>query len=374
MTLSNTSSAQTPASADRISVAVIYGGASPEHSVSCVSAGAIMDHLDEERFRVVPVGITAEGAWTVGTRDTESLRTHGRTMPHVAPDGEEIALSTSPTRRGELRYVTGARAGEVFDTVDVIFPVLHGPHGEDGTIQGLFELSGVPYVGPGVLASAAGMDKERTKNLLHAAGLPTGKQVVLHEAETLSDEDKAALGLPVFVKPARGGSSIGISRVDDWAEFDAALQLAREHDWKVLVEAGVDGAEVEIGVLQRADGSIEVSVPALLRGTEDSEEGFYGFETKYLDDVVSAQIPAPLSDEVLAALDRDARRAFRALGSDGLTRVDFFVTASGPLINEVNTMPGFTPISMYPQMFAASGVSYEELLTALVERALVARR
>lgn len=360
-------------SADRISVAVIYGGASPEHSVSCVSAGAIMDHLDPNRFRVVPVGITADGVWTVGTRDTDTLRTQGRTMSEVVP-GEEIALSTSPARRGEFRYATGEHAGEVFDTVDVIFPVLHGPHGEDGTIQGLFELSGIAYVGPGVLASAAGMDKERTKNLLHAAGLPTGKQVVLHEGESLSDEDKETLGLPVFVKPARGGSSIGISRVAEWDELDDALKLARDHDWKVIVEAGIDGAEVEIGVLQRADGSIQVSVPALLRGTEDSEEGFYGFETKYLDDVVSAQIPAPLPEKVLQALTEDARRAFRALGSDGLTRVDFFVTDEGPLINEVNTMPGFTPISMYPQMFAASGVSYEELLSALIERALVARR
>lgn len=332
-----------------------------------------MDHLDEQRFRVVPIGITTEGVWTVGTRDTEQLRTHGRTMPEVVP-GEEIALSVFPERRGQLHYVSGEHAGELFDRVDVIFPVLHGPHGEDGTIQGLFELSGVAYVGPGVLASAAGMDKERTKNLLHAAGLPTGKQVVLHSGETLSDGDREHLGLPVFVKPARGGSSIGISRVDDWADFDVALELAREHDWKVLVEAGIDGDEVEIGVLQHADGSLQVSVPALLRGTEDSDEGFYGFETKYLDDVVSAQIPAPLPEDILSALDRDARRAFRALGSDGLTRVDFFVTADGPVVNEVNTMPGFTPISMYPKMFAASGIGYVELLTALIERALVARR
>nr|WP_120491425.1 D-alanine--D-alanine ligase family protein [Corynebacterium lactis] len=359
-----------PSSDSRISVAVIYGGASPEHSVSCVSAGAIMEHLDPERFRVVPVGITRDGVWTVGTSDLDSLHKHGRTLPEVPADGTEIALSTSPARRGEFRYVTG----EVYDTVDVIFPVLHGPHGEDGTIQGLFELSGVAYVGPGVLASSAGMDKERTKNLLHAAGLPTGDQVVLHAGEELSGAEKERLGLPVFVKPARGGSSIGISRVDDWAALDSAIELAREHDWKVIVEAGIVGAEVEIGVLQRANGEIEVSVPALLSGTEDSEEGFYGFETKYLDDVVTAQIPAQLPEKVLQELDADARRAFRALGCDGLTRVDFFVTESGPIINEVNTMPGFTPISMFPQMFAASGVAYPDLLAALIDRALVARR
>ena len=359
---------------NRIAVAVIYGGASPEHNVSCVSAGAIMEHLDPERFRVVPVGITREGTWTVGTSDIESLKKHGRELPEVPAGGEEIALSVDPARRGELRFIAGDRTGEVYDTVDVIFPVMHGPHGEDGTIQGLFELSGVAYVGPGVLASSAGMDKERTKNLLHAAGLPTGDQVVLHLGEELTAGEKERLGLPVFVKPARGGSSIGISRVDDWAALDSAIALAREHDWKVIVEAGIDGAEVEIGVLQRADGEIQVSVPALLNGTEDSDEGFYGFETKYLDDVVTAQIPAQLPQRVLEELATDARRAFRALGCDGLTRVDFFVTEAGPIINEVNTMPGFTPISMFPQMFAASGVAYPDLLAALIDRALVARR
>lgn len=357
-----------------ISVAVIYGGASPEHSVSCVSAAAIMEHLDSARYRIVPVAITRAGVWTVGTHNLDTLRGHDRTLPSVPDSDAEIALSLNPTRPGELRYVSGPRAGELYDRVDCAFAIMHGPHGEDGTIQGLFELAGLPYVGPGVLASAAGMDKERTKNLLHAAGLPVGDMVVLHAGEELTDAEKQRLGLPVFVKPARGGSSIGISRVAQWEQLDDAIALARQHDVKVIVEKAMHGAEVEIGVLQRADGSIEVSVPALLSGTEDSAEGFYGFETKYLDDVVAAQIPAQLPQHTLETLREHAQIAFRAIGADGLTRVDFFVTDSGPVINEVNTMPGFTPISMFPQMFAASGVRYEELLGILVERALVAPR
>ena len=362
---------------DRIAVAVLYGGASPEHNVSCVSAGAIMAHLDPEVYRVVPVGITRGGTWTPGTADPEALSKHGRELPQVpdvAEGGDELQLSADPKRAGELRYVAGPRAGELHDVVDVVFPVLHGPNGEDGTIQGLLELSRIPFVGPGVLASAAGMDKERTKNLAVAGGIPVGEQAVLAEGEELADSDRGRLGLPVFVKPARGGSSIGISKVDSWEEFPAALELARAHDSKVIVEKGIVGAEVECGVLQRPDGELVASAPAQLAGTEDSDEGFYGFDTKYLDDVVTAQIPAQLPAETIAQVQELSKLAFRSIGCDGLTRVDFFVTADGPVLNEVNTMPGFTPISMYPQMFAASGVTYPELLDTLVQRALVARR
>ena len=369
MTSSNSNQSNTP-----IKVAVLYGGASPEHNVSCVSAGAIMSHLDPARYEVVPVAITKSGVWTVGTTDVEKLTKQGRVMPAVPDGGVEVQLSSNPARAGEFRYITGDRAGQVYAQVDVIFPVLHGPNGEDGTIQGFFEMSQIPYVGPGVLASSAGMDKERTKNLLHAAGLPIGEQVVLHPGEELTDADKSRLGLPVFVKPARGGSSIGISRVDDWAKLGAALDLAREHDWKVIVEKGIVGDEVECGVLQRADGSVIASVPARLLGTEDSDEGFYGFDTKYLDDVVTAEIPAKLADGMTEKVQEIACKTFRAMGCDGLTRVDFFVTEQGPVINEVNTMPGFTPISMYPQVLGATGVGYAELLDELVQRALVAKR
>ncbi|QPK80086.1 D-alanine--D-alanine ligase [Corynebacterium lizhenjunii] len=346
-------------------VAVLYGGRSTEHSVSCVSAGAIMDHLDADKYEIVPIGITREGAWTPGTRD--GLAIVDGQLPQVRM-GDELTLSLNPATRGQIHNVT---TGQVHATVDVVFPVLHGLFGEDGTVQGLLELADVPYVGPGVLASAASMDKEFTKKLMVAEGLPVTPEVILRGGRTeLTEAQRHELGLPVFVKPARGGSSIGISKVSDWADFQAAVELAYANDSKVIVEAEVVGQEVEIGVLQYPDGSLFVSVPALLNGTADSEEGFYGFETKYLDDVVTASIPAPLEPAIVEQLKSMALTAFQACDCKGLSRVDFFITEEGPVLNEINTMPGFTPISMYPQVFAASGVSYEELLDTLVSTAL----
>ncbi|MBC3186261.1 D-alanine--D-alanine ligase [Corynebacterium sp. zg-331] len=348
--------------ADKIRVAVVYGGNSPEHSISCISAAAVMSHLDSQRYEVIPVGVTRQGRWVVGTTDPA----RDAELPEVA-DAAEIALSLDPAHRGALRFTDGRGT---YATVDVIFPVLHGPRGEDGTVQGLFELAGVAYVGPGVLASACGMDKEYTKKLVVSAGLPVTAEVVLHGEESLSGQDRDRLGLPVFVKPARGGSSIGISKVEEWEDLEAAVALARQQDSKVIVEAEITGAEVEVGVLEYPDGSLAASEPARLIGTEDSEEGFYGFDTKYLDNVVSAEIPARLPAQTIERLKDMALTAFRALNCKGLARVDFFVTESGPVLNEVNTLPGFTPISMYPKVFAASGVDYQRLLGILVETAL----
>ncbi|MBV7295188.1 D-alanine--D-alanine ligase [Corynebacterium sp. TAE3-ERU12] len=365
----------TEAANSMCTVAVLYGGASPEHSVSCISAAAVIAHLDPERYRVVPIGITRTGTWVPGTADpTADADGELPEVPEPTAETERLELAADPGHRGQIRILNGKRTGEIFATADVIFPVLHGPQGEDGTIQGLFELSGVDYVGPGVLASAAGMDKERTKNLVAAAGLPIGDQVVLHEGEELTDEERDRLGLPVFVKPARGGSSIGISKVDSWDELADAMSLAHEHDWKVIVEAAMAGPEVECGVLQRPDGTVIASEPARLCGTEESDEGFYGFDTKYLDNVVTAQIPAKFADDTVEKVQEIAKKAFRALGCDGLSRVDFFITDQGPIINEINTMPGFTPISMYPKMFAATNIGYIALLDTLIERARVARR
>ncbi|WP_288833787.1 D-alanine--D-alanine ligase family protein [uncultured Corynebacterium sp.] len=345
-----------------IRIAVVYGGRSTEHSISCISAGSIMAELDPQRYEVFPVGITREGAWVVGELDPIA----GETLPEVT-GGREIALSLNPARRGEF---VDALSGEVLASVDVIFPVLHGKYGEDGTIQGMFELSGVPYVGPGVLASACGMDKEYTKKLVHLAGIPTTAEAILAPGQMLDDATRQRLGLPVFVKPASGGSSIGVSKVSSWEELDAAVALALESDNKVIVEAELVGDEVEIGVLEFPDGQVKASVPARLNGTEDSAEGFYGFETKYLEDEVTATIPAPYDEETLGQLRELAVRAYRALDCKGLARVDFFVTQDGPVLNEVNTMPGFTPISMYPQMWLASGLSYGQLLDTLVSTAL----
>jgi D-alanine--D-alanine ligase len=225
-------------------------------------------------------------------------------------------------------------------------------------------------VGTGVLSSACGMDKEYTKKLLAAEGLPVGKEVILRGEETLTQADCQLLGLPVYVKPARGGSSIGISRVTRWEDMDAALCEARQYDTKVIVESEIIGDEVECGVLEYPDGTVVASVPAQLVNTSVGHEGFYGFDAKYVDGDVSAMIPAPLDDAATRLIQSLAREAFQALQCSGLARVDFFVTPAGPVLNEVNTMPGFTPISMYPQVFAASGVPYAELLDTLIAQAL----
>ncbi|HHX85068.1 MAG TPA: D-alanine--D-alanine ligase [Actinomycetales bacterium] len=364
---------------NRITVAVLYGGRSTEHSVSCVSAGAVMAHLDRNVYEVVPVGITGSGTWTLGPDDVSGLAIVDRTMPTVDPDRPRIALGVDTDDRGVLRYVDGDRAGEIVARVDVVFPVMHGTHAEDGTVQGLLELSGIPYVGPGVFASAAGMDKEFTKVVLAAAGLPIGRQVVLRPGTaTLSPEDRDQLGLPLFVKPARGGSSIGITKVSRHEDLDEAIAVARKYDPKVIVEAAIVGREIECGVLEYPDGRVEASLPAELHipgeptGLEGEETGdaFYDFDTKYLDDVCTFDLPAPLTDAETDHLRALAVDAFRAIDAKGLSRVDFFVTPSGPVINEVNTMPGFTPISMYPQMWAATGVDYPTLLDTLVRTAL----
>lgn len=347
-----------------IQIAVLYGGQSTEHSISCISAGAIIAELPASSYQVYPVGITRDGRWVEGTLDPVG----GAELPEVTA-GRELRLSTSPGTRGQF---VDATTGEVTATVDVVFPVLHGKYGEDGTIQGLLELSGIAYVGPGVLASACGMDKEFTKKLVAAEGIPVANGVILHRGEnaTLSPEQRDQLGLPVFVKPANGGSSIGVSKVDRWEDFAAALDLAFANDTKVLVEGALIGDEVEVGVLEQPDGQLQASVPAKLNGTDDSAEGFYGFETKYLEEHVTATIPAPYSEEMTTQLKEMAITAFRALGCKSLARVDFFVTPDGPVLNEVNTMPGFTSISMYPQVWLASGLEYGALLDTLVTTAL----
>ncbi|MET0450737.1 MAG: D-alanine--D-alanine ligase family protein [Mycobacterium sp.] len=357
----------------RTRVAVVYGGRSSEHAISCVSAGSILRNLDPNRFEVVAVGITPDGSWVLTDGRPETLAITDGQLPEVSgTSGTALALAADPRRRGELLSLGGG-AGEVLAAVDVVFPVLHGPYGEDGTIQGLLELAGVPYVGAGVLASAAGMDKEFTKKLLAAEGLPIGDQVVLRAgAATLQPEDRERLGLPVFVKPARGGSSIGVSRVATWDQLDNAIAGARRHDPKVIVEAAVPGRELECGVLELPDGRVEASTVGEIRvaGVRGREDGFYDFATKYLEDAAELDVPAKIDDEIADEIRQLAIDAFRAIDCQGLARVDFFLTDDGPVINEINTMPGFTTISMYPRMWAASGVDYPTLLAAMVETAL----
>jgi D-alanine-D-alanine ligase len=357
----------------RVRVAVVFGGRSNEHAISCVSAGSILRNLDPERFEVVAVGITPDGSWVLTDGDPAALAITNRQLPGVSSEsGTELALAADPQRAGQLVSLSPGGA-EVLASVDVVFPVLHGPYGEDGTIQGLLELAGVPYVGAGVLASAAGMDKEFTKKLLVAEGLPIGAYTVLRASQpTLDPGQRERLGLPVFVKPARGGSSIGVSRVTSWEELPAAIAHARRHDPKVIVEAAVVGRELECGVLEFPDGTVQASTVGEIRvaGVRGREDSFYDFATKYLDDAAELDVPAKVDDEVSDAVRELAIRAFKAIDCQGLARVDFFLTDDGPMINEVNTMPGFTTISMYPRMWAATGVDYPTLLATMVATAL----
>ena len=336
----------------RIRVAVVYGGRSSEHAISCVSAGSILRHLDPDRFEVIPVGITAEGTWLRTDARPEDLAISDRRLPAV-------------TGRSETPL---ALAAEILAAVDVVFPVLHGPYGEDGTIQGLLELADLPYVGAGVFASAAGMDKEFSKKLLGAAGLPIGDYVVLRpRQDSPSAEDVDRLGFPLFVKPARGGSSIGVSRVISAGVLPAAIAQARRHDPKVIIEAAIEGRELECGVLEFPDGSVRASTIGEIRVPG---VGVYDFDTKYLDDAAELDVPAVLDDGTADELRQLAIRTFTALDCQGLARVDFFLTEHGPVINEINTMPGFTTISMFPRMWGASGVDYPTLLGTMVETAL----
>lgn len=361
------------ASDRRVRVAVVFGGRSNEHSVSCVSAGNILRNLDPSRFDVIAVGITPEGSWVLTDGNPDALVMTNRRLPEISPEsGTELALPADPQRGGQLVSLPPG-AGEVLGSVDVMFPVLHGPYGEDGTIQGLLELAGVPYVGAGVLASAVGMDKEFAKKLLVAAGLPVGAYAVLRPSQlTLQREECEWLGLPAFVKPARGGSSIGISRVSSWEQLSVAIAEARRHDPKVIVEAAINGRELECGVLEKPDGTVEASAVGEIRvaGVRGREDPFYDFATKYLDEAAELDVPAKVDNDVADAVRQLAIRAFRAIDCQGLARVDFFLTDDGPVINEINTMPGFTTISMYPRVWMASGVDYATLLATLVDTAL----
>jgi D-alanine-D-alanine ligase len=354
----------------RTTLAVVFGGRSTEHAISCVSAGSILAAVDRERYDVVAVGITPEGRWVLAPDDPALLALSGRELPSVK-DGQAVALPGDPTVGGLVPLEVGP---DLLGRVDVVFPVLHGPFGEDGTVQGLLEMAGVPYVGSGVLSSAAAMDKAVARVLLTAAGLAVTPAVVVRASRWADDlaavvDEVRPLGLPLFVKPARGGSSIGISRVTDLTDLPRAVDGALRCDPKVLVEAAVAGREVECGILEDEHGRPQASVPAEVRVVGDYE--FYDFEAKYLDAATELDVPADLPGDVTERLQALSRRAYEALDCEGLARVDFFVLDDGGLVvNEVNTMPGFTPTSMYPRMWAASGVDYPTLVDRLVQAAL----
>ena len=340
----------------RTRLAILYGGRSAEHQVSVVSARSVMEALDPDRFEVVPIAITRAGAWLLPDRSPLELTASDGALPEVEAAGTELAV----------------RPEQGVGGVDVVFPILHGPFGEDGTVQGLFELADLPYVGSGVLASALAMDKAMAKVVLAQAGLPQAPYLVVPERDWRADPDRVAaevegrLAYPVFTKPARLGSSIGISKVKIPDGLAAGLADAFAHDTKALVEQGVVARELECGVL--GNDAPEASVVGeVVPGHE-----FYDFEAKYLDESLKLEIPAPVPGAVRDRVRELSLRAFQALDCEGFARVDFFYEeATGRvLLNEVNTIPGFTPKSMFPMLWGASGLSYPDLVARLVDLAV----
>ncbi|MGW6175390.1 D-alanine--D-alanine ligase family protein [Arthrobacter sp. NPDC055138] len=357
-------------------VAVLFGGRSSEHSVSCVTAAGVLGAIDKDKYDVVPIGIARNGQWVQVADDPAQWSLASGAMPEIAASAEPVMLASRDTAP-ELVVAPAAQVPQSLGNVDVVLPLLHGPFGEDGTLQGLLEMADVRYVGAGVLASAVGMDKHFMKVVFESAGLAVGPYVVITDRQWQQDADAAlqraaSLQFPVFVKPARAGSSMGITRVTEPSGLRSAIEAAREHDPKVVVEAGIIGREIEVAVLQgRGTEPTRASLPGEI-AVQPGEHQFYDFEAKYIDGAAAAlscpaDLPADATDKVreLAAL------AFDALGGEGLSRVDFFYTPDGELIiNEINTMPGFTPISMYPQMWAKSGLPYTELIDELLYLAL----
>ena len=353
----------------RLRLAVIYGGRSAEHQVSVVTARSVMEALDRGRYEVVPVAITRSGAWLLPERSPLELEAPEGKLPEVEERGAAVALH--PRRGGGVPARRDAGHAPDLTGVDVVFPLLHGPYGEDGTVQGLLELADLPYVGSGVLASALAMDKGMAKRVFEQAGLPVAPYVEVRERDWRADPERVArrvaerLTYPVFTKPSRLGSSIGVSKVHGPEELAAGLDTAFTHDSKVLVEQGLAARELECGVL--GNDQPQASVVGEIVPCRE----FYDFEAKYLEES-ELLIPAPIPDDLRERVRDLAVRAFQALDCEGFARVDFFYDeAAGQLyLNEVNTIPGFTPVSMFPRLWAASGLPYPRLIDRLIELAL----
>jgi len=357
----------------KLRVVLLFGGRSSEHSISCATASGVLGAIDRSKYEIIPVGITKQGVFVPAIDDAAHWALRKGELATVEFEGSIIEFALDGSRSLTLVAADGSRTS--LGQVDLVFPLLHGPFGEDGTMQGYLELVGVPYVGNGVLASAAGMDKEFSKALFQAAEVPVTPHVVIREARWSSDPESALEavrglgGLPLFVKPARAGSSVGVSKVKTWDAFGDAVALAFEHDDKLVVEHGLVGREVECAVLSSFDGKaprVSVAGEIVVKGRE-----FYDFDAKYQDeDSVDLIVPAVMSAEQLAQMQTIARRAFQALGCEGLGRVDFFLTEQGFFVNEINTMPGFTPLSMFPSLWQASGIAYPALIDELIALAL----
>jgi D-alanine-D-alanine ligase len=350
---------------ERLRVALLFGGRSAEHDVSVMSAANVFRALDPARYETVPIGITRSGTWLLCSVQG------GKFPTAIAEAGSRVSLIPGGSGRLAILPETDGAPPDLARAVDVLFPVLHGPFGEDGTVQGLAEIAGVAYVGSGVLGSAAAMDKDVAKRLMRDGGLPIARFLSFSHGERPSFAAVASqLGRPVFVKPARLGSSVGISKAATREEFDQAVAEAFRHDRKILVEEFVRGREIECGVLESEDGSVIASLPGEI--VPSNRHGFYTYEAKYLDEQgATVKVPADLKRDVGDKVRKLSIEAFRALGCEGLARVDFFLREDGKLmVNEVNTLPGFTNISMYPKVFEAMGVGYPELVDRLIRHAL----
>ncbi|HEX9696703.1 MAG TPA: D-alanine--D-alanine ligase family protein [Actinomycetota bacterium] len=353
---------------EKIRVAIVYGGRSAEHEVSVVSARCVMEAIDPAKYDVVPVAITKEGRWLLPERKPAQLTAPAGSLPFVEEAGTTVAL------RPSAGLVSDSADGSVdgLGAVDVVFPLVHGPFGEDGTLQGMLEMAGVPYVGAGVLASALGMDKEMQKRLFAARGLPLAPWIHVHAADARRNEqgctDTAVdqIGLPCFTKPARLGSSVGVSRCRDAGEVRAGLAHAFEYDEKAIVEKAIVGRELECAVLGNDDPEASVV------GEIVSANEFYDYRAKYLEEQSRTIVPADVAEPVAERVRRFALEAFQAIECRGMARVDFFYEeATGAVfLNEINTIPGFTPISMYPKLWDASGIPYAKLVDRLIELAL----
>ena len=345
----------------KLRIGILFGGRSAEHEVSLLSAANVVKALSPERYEAVPIYVTREGRWLLGSIADSVLER--------PTEGTEVALV--PGGRGRLLALPQGQAPHELAPIDILFPVLHGLHGEDGAVQGLAEVAIVPLVGCGILGSANALDKDIAKRLFIQAGIPAALSVTIRKGETVPFANlEARLGLPIFVKPARQGSSVGVSKVSNAADYDRALAEGFRHDDKLLAEAFIEAREIECAVLEAEDGTLFVSRTGEIVPAES--HGFYTYDAKYIDaDGAALIVPAELPEAVEDTVRELAKRAFRALGCDGMARADFFLTADGDiLVNELNTIPGFTDISMYSKVMGVSGISYPEIIDRLVAHGL----
>ena len=356
----------------KLRVGILFGGKSAEHEVSLQSAKNVYDAIDRNKYEPVLIGIDKSGRWLLNEESRFLLNADDPRRIQLNTSSDEVALV--PQSKGVISNLSAFKGSQETGAIDVVFPILHGPFGEDGTVQGLLKLADIPFVGAGVLASAAGMDKDVMKRLFRDAGIPIGKFRALRSGEAIPDFEElcAALGSPVFIKPANMGSSVGVSKVHNREEYLPALRAAFEFDTKLLIEEFIHGRELECSVLGSPFGTSTGGIQASVPGEVKSSHEFYSYDAKYIDENGAALIiPADVSAKTATRIRELAIAVFKAVCCEGLARVDFFLKDDGTLlVNEINTMPGFTRISMYPKLWEASGLSYTALIDRLIALAL----